>query len=85
MSIPAVSSMSRRDARFIVGPYTGKFIVAEADESGSVIVLICEGQPGSLITIGDWWFAGMSEFERAVTEDGWDVEWLVAGCLGTPR
>ncbi len=45
MSIPAVSSMSRRDARFTVGSYTGKFIVAEADESGSVIVLICEGAP----------------------------------------
>ena len=85
MSIPAASSMSRRDARFTVGPYVGKFVVAEADESGSTIALICEGQPGSLVTIGDWWFAGMSEFELGVTEDGWDVEWLPTGSLGTPR
>jgi hypothetical protein len=55
------------------------------EESGSIIVITCEGQPGSLTTIGDWWFAGMSEFERGVTEDGWDVEWLAPGCLGTPR
>lgn len=85
MPIPPVNSMSRRDARFTLGPYTGKFVVAEADESGSMIALICEGQPGSLVTIGDWWFAGMSEFELGVTEDGWDVQWLAPGCLGTPR
>lgn len=85
MSIPAVSSMSRRDARFTAGPYAGKFVVAESDESGSIIAIICEGQLGSLVTIGDWWFAGMSEFEFGVTEDGWDVEWLAPGCLGTPR
>jgi hypothetical protein len=77
--------MSRREARFTAGPYTGKFVVAEADESGSIIAIICEGQPGSLTTIGDWWFADMSECERAVTEDGWAVEWLPSGSLGTPQ
>ena len=75
--------MSRRDARFTVGPYTGKFLVAEADESGSITALICEGQPGSLTTIGDWWFADMRQCELGVTEDGWDVEWLPSGSLGT--
>lgn len=85
MSIPAASSMSRRDARFTVGPYTGKFVVAEADESGAISAIICKGRPGSLTTIGDWWFADMSEFELGVTEDGGDVEWLPTGSLGTPR
>ncbi|GAA4714326.1 hypothetical protein APR04_004124 [Promicromonospora umidemergens] len=85
MSIPTVSSTSRRDARFTAGPYMGKFVVAEADESGAIIAIICEGQAGSLTTIGDWWFMGMSEFELAVTEDGWDVEWLPSGSLGTPQ
>ena len=37
--------MSRRDARFTVGPYVGEFVVAEADESGLIIPIICEGQP----------------------------------------
>ncbi|MGW2094187.1 hypothetical protein [Promicromonospora sukumoe] len=78
-------SMSRRDARFTVGPYTGKFVVAEADESGSIIAIICEGQPGSLTTIGDWWFADMNTFELGVTEEGRDVEWLPPGILGTPQ
>lgn len=77
--------MSRRDARFTAGPCAGKFVVAEADESGSIIALICEGQPGSLVTISDWWVAGMSEFELGVTEDGWGLEWLAPGCLGAPR
>jgi hypothetical protein len=77
--------MSRRDARFTASPYTGKFLVAEADESGSITALICEGQPGSLTTIGDWWFADMSTCEGAVIEDGWDVEWLPSGSLGTPQ
>jgi hypothetical protein len=85
MSTPAASSMSRRDARFTVGPHMGKFVVAEADESGSIIALICEGQPDSLVTIGDWWFASMNELELGVTEGGWDVEWLPTGSLGTPR
>lgn len=76
--------MSRRDARFTAGPYTGNFLVAEADDSGSIIALICEGQPGSLTTIGDWWFADMSELELGVTEDGWKVQWLPSGSLGTP-
>lgn len=85
MSLPAVSSSSRRDARFTAGPYSGKFVVTEADENGSIIALVCEGQPGTLTTIGDWWFADMSGFELGMTADGWEVEWLAPGCLGTPR
>ena len=85
MPISAGSSVSWRDARFTVGTYMGKFVVAESDERGSIIGLICEGQPSSLVTMGDWWFAGMSEFELGVTENGWDVECLAPGSLGTPQ
>jgi hypothetical protein len=77
--------MSRRDGRFTAGPYTGKFVLAESDESGSIVALVCEGQPGSVATIGDWWFADVSEFERGMTEDDCDVEWLASGSMGTPR
>ncbi|MFD1575601.1 hypothetical protein ACFSEO_15825 [Agromyces cerinus subsp. nitratus] len=59
-------------------------MVAEEDESGSIIALICNGQPGSLESIADFWFADVVELERGVTEDGWKVTWLPRGSLGTP-
>lgn len=74
--------MIRRDARFTAGPYIGKFLVAEEDESGSIIALVCHGQPGALETIADFWFADLDEFERGVTEEDWGVEWLPVGSLG---
>lgn len=77
--------MIRRDARLVAGPYAGLFLVAEEDESGSIIALICEGEPGALVTVGDIWFADESELELGVTEGDWGVEWLLRGTLGDPR
>ncbi|GII98953.1 hypothetical protein Slu03_13310 [Sediminihabitans luteus] len=76
--------MTRRDARFVAGPYEGLYLVAEADESGSIIALICGGKPGALTTVADIWFANERELELGVTDDGWDVEWLPNGSLGQP-
>lgn len=77
--------MRRRDARFTAGPYEGGFLVAREDASGSIVALVCDGRPGALETIADFWFADLRELELGVTEDGWNVEWLPAGSLGTPR
>lgn len=74
--------MIRRDARFTAGPYIGKYLVAEEDDSGSLIAVVCDGQPGALRTIADYWFADVKELELGVTEDDWDVEWLASGSLG---
>ena len=76
--------MIRRDAQFVAGPYAGRFLVAEEDDSGSIIALVCSGQPGSLEVVADLWFADTRELEFGVTEDGWDVEWLPPGSLGMP-
>lgn len=59
--------------------------MAEEDASGSVVALVCEGTPGSLVTVADFWFADEAELELGVTDDGFDVEWLPPGSLGAPR
>lgn len=74
--------MIRRDARITAGPYLGNFVVAEEDDKGSIIALICAGRPGSLETIADMWFANVTEFELGIVEGDWDVEWLPDGSLG---
>lgn len=75
----------RRDARFVSGPYTGLFLVAEDDESGSIIALICDGEPGALETVADIWFADERELELGVTDGDWEVAWLPSGSLGRPK
>lgn len=74
----------RRDARFTLGPYSGKYVVAESGDGRSITALICEGEPGSLVVIGDWWFVDNAQLEAGLTEGGWAVEWLPSGSLGTP-
>lgn len=59
-------------------------MVAEEDESRAMIVFICEGEPGALRLIGDVWFEDLSAFECSVAGDGWRVEWLPEGSLGSP-
>ncbi|MGH8009756.1 MAG: hypothetical protein ACREQ3_22410 [Candidatus Binatia bacterium] len=76
--------MIRRDARILAGPYEGHFLVAEEDESGSIIALVCDGEPGDLTTIADIWFADERELELGVTDHGWKVGWLATGSLGQP-
>ncbi len=76
--------MIRRDARIVAGPYKGHFLVAEEDDSGSIIALICEGEPGELTTVADVWFADERELELGVTGQGWEVDWLTVGSLGKP-
>lgn len=74
----------RRDGRFTAGEYAGKYVVAEADEAGSVIALICDGSPGALRTIADLWFEDVEGLEAGLNEGDWTVEWLSPGTLGTP-
>jgi hypothetical protein len=77
--------LHRRDGRFVSGPYAGRYVVAQPDESGSIIALICDGPPESLETVADFWFGDFDECDRALASDGWDVLWLPEGSLGAPR
>lgn len=74
----------RRDAQFTAGQYAGSFLVAKSDESGSVIALVCEGTPGALRIVADYWFKDADNLVEGVTEGDWDVEWLPSGSLGDP-
>lgn len=74
----------RHDGRFTAGEYAGKYVVAEADEAGSMIALICDGVPGELKTIADFWFEDVDDMESGLNEGDWAVEWLSPGTLGTP-
>lgn len=74
----------RKDARFTAGEYDGSYLVAESDESGSIIALVCEGTPGDLRVVADYWFKDADDLVAGVTEGDWNVEWLPSGSLGEP-
>ena len=74
----------RRDARFTAGPYAGQYLVAEDDTAGSIIALVCHGEPGKLEVTADFWFENVEDLEAGMAEDGWAVEWLEPGSLGRP-
>lgn len=74
----------RRDARFTAGEYDGSYLVAKSDESGSIIALVCEGTPGNLRVVADYWFKDADDLVAGVTEGDWNVEWLPSGSLGEP-
>lgn len=74
----------RRDGRFTAGEHAGRFLVAESDESGSIVALICEGEPGDLRIVADYWFQDAADLVAGVTEGDWDVEWLPSASLGEP-